>query len=283
MPNPQPSNNEFYESSVNIQSFLLFLIAITVGLLLAVLMLPSWLPNLAFSLGGEAPKAYWYLSRATAFASLSLLWLSMVLGIGITNKMARTWPGAAAAFAIHEYVSLVGLAFAAFHALVILGDHYINFTLLQILIPFTTTDYRPLWVGIGQVGFYLWVIVALSFYIRSAIGQKTWRVLHYASFAMYLMGLFHGLFSGTDTNLPWAQNFYWITGGILLFLFFARVIGSFVDKPTPAREASARQTPHPQAVIPSIPGTAPFPIPNATVSPTMTTRTHQSTTPPSIK
>jgi hypothetical protein len=46
-----------YESSVNIQSFLMFLVATTVGLLVAVLLLPAWLPNMAFSLSGDAPKA----------------------------------------------------------------------------------------------------------------------------------------------------------------------------------------------------------------------------------
>jgi predicted ferric reductase len=271
MSSPQPTN-EFNESSVNIQSFLLFLMAMTIGLLLAVLLLPAWLPNLAFSLGGDAPKAYWYLSRATAFAALSLLWLSMALGMGITNKMARTWPGAAAAFAIHEYVSLAGLAFAVFHALVILGDHYINFTLLQLLVPFTTVDYRPLWVGLGQVGFYVWLIVALTFYIRSLIGQKTWRILHYASFAMYLMGLFHGIFSGTDVTAPWAQYYYWISGGSLLFLFVGRVIGAFIDKFFPARPAP-RQVAHPQAPVAASPRPAPFPIPatrpNPSAAPTV--------------
>ncbi len=268
MPNPQQPTNEF-ESSVNIQSFLLFLLAMTLGLLLAVLLLPAWLPNLAFSLGGDAPKAYWYLSRATAFASLSLLWLSMALGMGITNKMARAWPGAAAAFAIHEYVSLLGLAFAAFHAIVILGDHYINFTLLQLLVPFTTVDYRPLWIGVGQVGFYVWLIVALSFYIRSSIGQKTWRVLHYASFAMYLMGLFHGLFSGTDTTMPWAQNYYWVSGGILLFLLVGRVVGALSDKFFPTKPAPRQTLPaqRPAAQVAARPAPAPVTVSAANSTP----------------
>ncbi len=219
-----------YESSVNIQSFMMFLVAMTVGLLVAVLILPSWLPNMSFSLGGDAPKAYWYLSRATAFVSLSLLWLSMALGLGITNKMARLWPGAPAAFALHEYVSLLGLAFAVFHAIIILGDHYINFTFLQLLIPFSTVDYRPFWVGIGQLGFYTWAILALSFYIRPVIGQKSWRFLHYGSFLMYLMGIFHGLFSGTDTSAGWAQNYYWISAGSLIFLLMYRILAVVIDK-----------------------------------------------------
>jgi predicted ferric reductase len=244
-----PSESVEYQSSVNIQSFLMFFIAITLGLLVAVLILPSWLPNMSFSLGGDAPKAYWYLSRATAFVSLSLLWLSMALGLGITNKMARLWPGAPAAFALHEYVSLLGLAFAVFHAIVILGDHYINFTLLQLFIPFSTVDYRPFWVGIGQLGFYTWAILALSFYIRPVIGQKSWRFLHYGSFGMYLLGIFHGLFSGTDTSAAWAQNYYWISAGSLLFLLIYRILAVVIDrlfpqnrKPIPASTPVSRPT-----------------------------------------
>jgi predicted ferric reductase len=236
-----------YESSVNIQTFLMFLVAMTVGLLIAVLILPSWLPNMSFSLGGDAPKAYWYLSRATAFVALSLLWLSMALGLGITNKMARLWPGAPAAFALHEYVSLLGLAFAVFHAIVILGDHYINFTLLQLFVPFSTVDYRPFWVGVGQLAFYAWAILALTFYIRPVIGQKLWRFLHYGSFAMYLMGIFHGLFSGTDTSAGWAQNYYWISAGSLLFLLMYRILaividGLFPQNRKPAQVSAPRPT-----------------------------------------
>lgn len=230
------SQNEFNESSVSIQSFLLFLFASVIGLLVATLVLPFVLPNMAFSLSGASPKAYWYLSRGTAFVSLSLLWLSMALGLGITNKMARLWPGMPATFAIHEYVSLLGLAFAAFHAVILLGDEYINFTLLQVFIPFSTVDYRPFWVGIGQLGFYIWLIVAMSFYVRPMIGQKFWRVLHYLSFAMYFVGIFHAIFSGTDSSMSWVQNYYWFSAGSLLFLFFVRIVSIVIDGLFPVKK-----------------------------------------------
>jgi predicted ferric reductase len=229
-PTPVTREDDLGESSINIQFFISLLLAMILGLLLATLVLPKWLPNMATSLTGSDPKVYWYLSRGTAFISLSLLWLSMALGLGMTNKMARLWPGAPASFAIHEYVSLLGLAFAIFHGLVLLGDHYINFTLTQIIMPFTTTSYRPLWVGLGQIGFYIWVIVAMTFYIRQIIGQKTWRLIHYLSLAIYLLGLVHGLFSGTDSPTHWAQQYYWISGGILLFLFIYRIVATIADK-----------------------------------------------------
>jgi len=227
--------NEFNNSSISIQFFLVVMLAMIVGLVTAILLLPTWLPNMAGSLMGQSPKVYWYLSRASAFVSLTILWISMALGLGISNKMARLWPGAPAAFAIHEYVSLLGLAFTLFHALILLGDRYIHFTVAQIFIPFSTVDYRPTWVGIGQIGFYVWLIVALSFYIRSSIGQKTWRVLHYLSFAMYIMGLAHGLFSGTDSTTTWAGWYYWISAGSLLFLLIYRIVNSIADKLTPRR------------------------------------------------
>jgi predicted ferric reductase len=224
------TNENDFESSISSQSVLVLFIAMSLGILAAVLVLPNWLPGLAGSLTGAEPKAFWYLSRATAFVALGLLWASMMLGVGITNKMARLWPGAPAAFALHEYLSLLGLGFAAFHGLILLGDHYSNFSLFQILIPFATTSYFPLWVGLGQLGFYAWALVTASFYVRKRIGQRTWRVLHYVSFLAYLGAMLHGLTSGTDSGLGWVQGFYWLTGGSFLFLFTYRIVNSLVEK-----------------------------------------------------
>lgn len=237
-----------YESTIGAQTFLLMLLSMALGTLAAVVILPVWMPRLSASLMGTDPKAYWYLSRGSAFVAMSLLWVSMALGLGITNKLARLWPGAPAAFAIHEYVSLLGLSFTIFHALVLLGDHYIKFSLVQIVVPFSTASYRPLWVGLGQVGFYVWLLVALSFYVRSKIGPKLWRAIHYVSFLCFCAAMYHGISSGTDTKEFWAQAYYWLTGGSLLFLLVHRIIVSITAKfarraqrpaPTtsPAREA----------------------------------------------
>ena len=217
------SQNEFNESSLNLQTFILFLLATLGGLFIATLLLPIFLPNMAFSLSGEAPKAYWYLSRGTAFISLSLLWLSMALGLGITNKMARLWPGGPVAYDLHEYTSILGLFFALFHALILIGDAYINYSLFQVLVPFASVNYHQFWVGIGQIGFYLWLLLVLSFYVRNRIGTRSWRLIHYVSYAAMLMALLHGIASGTDSSAAWVVWMYWIAGGSLLFLTVYRV------------------------------------------------------------
>lgn len=229
MPAQSPSQ-EYPDSTLSFQSIVWIILAMGIGALAAVIVLPAWMPHLAASLLGPDPKAYWYLSRGSAFVALSLLWLSMALGLLITNKMARTWPGVPVSFALHEFISILGLGFALFHALILLGDRYIGYTLAQVLVPFSSS-YQPFWVGIGQVGFYAMLIITLSFYVRSRIGQKTWRSLHYVSFIMYLVALLHGIAAGSDASLSWAQQYYWISGGTLLFLVCYRIIANVSSKP----------------------------------------------------
>ena len=223
MPVPD-QQNDFDHSSLSLMSVLSLFIAMALGIFGALIFAPSWIPNFAQTLVGTDPKAYWYLSRGSAFAALGLLWLSMMLGLLITNKVSKYWPGAPAAFAIHEYVSLLGLAFASFHALILMGDHYINYQFAQILMPLGSVNYHPFWVGIGQIGFYVWAIVAGTFYFRRTIGSKTWRAIHYASFFMFLMAILHGVASGSDTSTSWAQWVYWSLGGSFLFLTMLRTV-----------------------------------------------------------
>jgi predicted ferric reductase len=177
---------------------------------------------------------YWYLSRSSAVVSFGCLWLSMALGLGITNKLARVWPGGPTFAALHEHTSWLGLGLAVFHALVLLGDRYIGYTLTQVLVPFANTQYRPLWVALGQVALYLLAVVVLSFSVRRWIGYRLWRLIHYLSFGAFALALAHGLLAGTDNASPWMWSLYagsavslgWLTFFRVARAAWARVSGS---------------------------------------------------------
>jgi predicted ferric reductase len=198
--------------------------AIFGGVLLSTWLLPGWLPGLTRSIDGEAPKVFWYLSRGSAVVSFVLLWASMAIGLLITNRLARLWPGGPAAFDLHQYVSLLGLGFALFHAMILMGDAYIQFDLLRVFIPFASQDYKPVWVGLGQIGFYFWTLLVGSFYLRKRMGNKAWRWIHFSSFLTFGMVLVHGIASGTDSQTLWAAGMYWAAGGSLLFLLYYRIL-----------------------------------------------------------
>jgi predicted ferric reductase len=220
--NPQDITDTLPSSKV--QEFLLLILVVAAGILLTLNLMPLWLPGLTASAAGSEPKLFWFLSRGSAVAAYWILWLAMAMGISITNKTAQIWPGIPPAYEIHQYTSLLGIGFGLFHALILTGDRYINMTVLQVLTPFATADYRPVWVGIGQVAFYLWVIVTLSFYVRKRIGKKAWRTIHFASYASFLGVMVHGIFSGTDSAALWSQVLYWISGGSILLLTVYRVL-----------------------------------------------------------
>lgn len=222
-----------------VENALAILLGAALGTLFAVLVAPYWLPSLTASLTGPNPKVYWYLARGSGIVAYLLLWLSVVLGLMVSNKMARTWPGAPAAVDLHQFTSLLALIFVLFHMLILLGDRYINYTLLQLLVPFASTEYRPLWVGLGQVAFYLTALVTFSFYVRRRIGHRAWRFLHYASFAVYLLVTAHGLGAGTDSRAPVVVVLYGLTGLVTYFLTVYRILVS-VRQPRRSTQVPSR-------------------------------------------
>ena len=62
----QKNLKEYPDSSLSLQSFVWSILAMGVGMLAAVIVLPVWAPHLAVSLAGSDPKAYWYFSRGSA-------------------------------------------------------------------------------------------------------------------------------------------------------------------------------------------------------------------------
>ena len=231
------AKNEEIPPAMPLPAFLLILLAASGGALAAILVLPVLLPGMEASLVGSAPQAFWFLSRSSALVAYLLLWLSMCLGLMITNKLARLWPGGPVAFDLHQFTSLLGVAFALFHGLILLGDRYLNLSLGQVIFPFGMTDYRPFWVGLGQMGFYLMTVVAFSFYVRKQITPRIWRSVHILSFVSFAFALLHGITSGTDSITAWAQAFYCGTGAVFLFLLIYRMLATAL-KPVSARQTS---------------------------------------------
>ncbi|GBD08500.1 hypothetical protein HRbin22_00740 [Candidatus Thermoflexus japonica] len=227
----EPRELDELSAATAISTLIGLLLSAAAGAFLAILVLPHWLPALAGSLQGPAPKAYWYLSRASGLVAYGLLWLSMVLGLMITGRIARLWPGGPMAFELHQHAALLSLAFSLFHALILLGDRYISFTPLRLFLPFASVDYRPFWVGWGQLGWYLLALVGLSFYVRRWIGHATWRRIHYLSFGIFLMITAHGLMSGTDAGKMGVRVMYEIAGGTVLgLLLYRMVISVFANR-----------------------------------------------------
>jgi len=165
----------------------------------------------------DSVHLWWYISRAAGLMGYLLIWLSTIWGFAIGSKIFDSLLERVFTFDFHEYLSWLGLGFTGFHAIALLFDRVEPFSLIEVLLPFVSS-YRPFWTGIGILATYLTVLVTVTFYLRSKISMKTFRSIHYLSIAAYAGALFHGLYAGTDSALPWTQIMYW--GTFLSTIFF---------------------------------------------------------------
>jgi len=196
--------------------------AIFAGMLLMILLGQS-LGNASFAqkLGSlfalDSVQIWWYVTRAAGLTGYFLLWLSMVWGFAIPTGFIKRALENNFVYALHEHLSLLGLGFVLVHMIVLLFDKYLPFSIPQLLVPFTDT-YRPLWVGLGIISFYILLLVTFTFYLRQRIGAKAFRSIHVLSLVSYLGATLHGLFAGTDSALPVTMLLYAGTFLVVVFL-----------------------------------------------------------------
>lgn len=198
----------------------------------------------------EGSKAFWYMARAGGILAYLLLWLATLWGVFISSKMVKGWIDATMLYNMHEFLPLLAIVFAVVHAGVLMGDAYIRFSLLDLLIPFRAS-YRPLWTGFGSLALYLNAALIVSFYLRRIVSRRAWRALHYLTYLAFGLALVHGLFAGADTTQPAVYWMYITTGATLLFATIYRVLAahgshkpaSRANAGTPAPRPAARRTP----------------------------------------
>jgi sulfoxide reductase heme-binding subunit YedZ len=165
----------------------------------------------------SSQQAMWYITRAAGIMAYLLLWLSMVWGLAIPSKIFSDKLNGEFAFDFHQFISLLALGFLGLHVFILTADRYLPYSLAQVLIPFIS-PYRPVWVGIGSLAFYLILLVTITFYLRKRIGMKKFRAIHYTSLLAYLFAVVHALFSGTDSSMPATLILYASTFLVVVFL-----------------------------------------------------------------
>jgi len=146
--------------------------------------------------------AMWYLTRGTGAVALVLL--STVTVLGVLNSI-RWSPPRTPRFVlqrIHRNLSLIAVAFIAVHIATAVIDGFAGIRWIDAVIPFVSA-YRPLWLGLGAVAFDLIIAIALTSLLRGHLNYVAWRVVHWMSYALWGVALFHALGTGSDGSRPW--------------------------------------------------------------------------------
>ena len=172
---------------------------------------------LRFLFALDSLQIWWYVTRASGIIAYLLLWFSTILGLAVTSKYLDGMLDRLFTYDFHEFISLLSVGFTLVHVIVLMLDLYMPYSLAQILEPFIS-PYRPFWVGVGVIAFYIILLVTITFYLRNRIGTRAFRAIHVLSLLGYIGVTLHGYFSGTDTALPSMQILYEVSGLAVLFL-----------------------------------------------------------------
>jgi sulfoxide reductase heme-binding subunit YedZ len=149
----------------------------------------------------------WVVSRATGFTAFALIAGAMVAGLLVRTRVAVGPLRGAGMVDLHRHLSFLGLAAIAVHGGALLFDATIDVSPEALVVP-GLIGYRPVATGVGVAVAELALLVHLSFRYRARIGVRTWRRLHWGTYAVFLGGAAHGILSGTDTGALPAQVLY---------------------------------------------------------------------------
>jgi hypothetical protein len=165
----------------------------------------------------------WEVARVGGMLAYVLASASVVIGMLVSLKLrSPNWPRFVTT-ELHRFVSVLTLVFTVVHGVAVWLDPFTGFTPTEVLVPMAS-HYRPMWIAFGIVGGYLLVAVWGSEYVRRWIGYAWWRRLHYATFAVFVLGTLHGIGAGSDTSAPWALAFYAVCTGSVLVLVGWRLL-----------------------------------------------------------
>lgn len=171
----------------------------------------------------------WSAARATGVTALVALTLDVVAGLALSTGALDRWLARGRSLELHQLLARATLGLTAGHALLLVLDPFIRYDLLDVMVP-GVSAYRSWAVAAGIVAAYGAVVVQVSFGLRSRLGQRTWRRLHYLSFAVLLGALGHGLTAGTDTASLGMRVLYAVLAGLVAALVAVRVALALRDR-----------------------------------------------------
>ena len=190
----------------------------------------------------------WDVARAGGFTAYILLALAVIVGLALSTQLQspRFWPRLINN-ELHNFLTLLGAIFLGVHVLAVIVDPFTHFGLNEVFIPLAS-HYRPVWMALGIVAFYLGIAIGISTLLRKHIGYKWWRRLHVLTLVIFVLATIHGLGTGSDTQTPWALGIYLVSSvlvGALLCkrIFFSKPKNKHVAaRPAPAAPLPVRGT-----------------------------------------
>jgi DMSO/TMAO reductase YedYZ heme-binding membrane subunit len=146
-------------------------------------------------------QVWWYVARSGGIVAWALCAISVVWGLLLSSRVLGRRVSGPKLLDLHRYLGGLAVVFTGVHIAGLVLDESVHFGFVEVLVPMASEVF-PGAVAWGVVAFYLLIAVEVTSLLRRRIGERVWRSVHYASFAVFLLGTIHGLKAGTDAENP---------------------------------------------------------------------------------
>jgi len=140
------------------------------------------------------------LSSDAGLVAMVLLTLNILLGLLLSARYntVRSWPHRRLpVFDIHNWTAYVALALIVIHPVLLLFSETAHFHVVDVLFPIHS-PHQTLYNIWGALAFYCVLFVVVTSYVRSRLGSRLWKKLHYVSYAGAGFLFAHGVMIDPD-------------------------------------------------------------------------------------
>jgi sulfoxide reductase heme-binding subunit YedZ len=166
---------------------------------------------------------FWLLARVTGLTSFVALAVSLLTGLALRTAILD-WLGSNRALrSLHEFTAVLWIPLGLLHVLSLLLDPTARIGPLDLLVPFRV-PYGTLGIGLGTVALELFLLVAVTGWLRRRMNATAWQWVHRLAYAAFGLVFLHALLGGTDFSDPLISAVTWSTAAMLALLSLARVL-----------------------------------------------------------
>jgi DMSO/TMAO reductase YedYZ heme-binding membrane subunit len=169
---------------------------------------------------------FWVLGRVAGLSCFAALSISLVTGVALRSGLFGGLAKNRSLKSTHEFTAVLWIPLGMLHVASLVLDQTARVSLLDLMVPFLANYDAAgrLALGLGTIGFDLFVVVAVTGWLKSRMGPRTWIWVHRLAYLAFASMFLHAVLGGTDFSSPLVSALTWSTAFALVVLTLGRVL-----------------------------------------------------------
>ena len=167
----------------------------------------------------------WILGRVSGLTAAAALAISLLTGLALRSAVLDWLATNRALRSTHEFTAILWIPLGLSHMLLLVLDGSVKtpIHLVDLVVPFRVS-YGTFAIGLGTLTFDIFVLVAVTGWLRRQIHPFAWRWIHRLAYLACGMLFLHALLGGSDFSAPQVSAIAWSVAAVLAVLTVARLL-----------------------------------------------------------